>query len=389
MSAPISPDGFVPPPYPHDRLVTMRRLAEALPGGLIDLSIGNPVDPVPDVVVRALRDTASNGNGYPYTIGSPEFRAAASGWMHRRFDINIPDNDVLACVGTKELVASLPRLLHLRNPERDTVLYPAVSYPTYAMGAQLAGLRAVPVPMDDAWQLDLVRISDSDAERSLVLWLNYPSNPTGAVADTDRVQKTINWARQRGILVASDECYCEFTCDENGKPADPISALSQGSDGVLAVHSLSKRSNMAGYRAGFVAGDSELVHYLGEVRKHAGMMVASPVQAAAVAALNDDAHVEEQRNRYIARRLLMLDAFEEFGLAHDGGPLAFYLWLRDANGTDDGWEIAANLAEAGILVTPGDIYGVLGADHIRVSLAASDKDLASAVERIAAVHDRR
>ncbi|MFZ4516083.1 MAG: succinyldiaminopimelate transaminase [Acidimicrobiia bacterium] len=380
---------FVPPPYPQDRLGTLRRLAEALPGGIVDVSVGQPVDPMPEVVLAAFAAAAPNAAGYPVAIGSGAFREAASEWMQRRFGVTSAPNDIVACIGTKEAVASLPHMLHLRNPDRDTVLYPAVSYPTYEMGALLAGLRAVPVPVDDQWRLDLSQITEADAQRALMLWCNEPANPTGSAASTAELQRMVEWARAHGIVVASDECYVEFTYDAQGDPAAPTTALSAGPEGVLVVHSLSKRSNMAGMRAGFVAGDAQLVGYLAEVRRHAGLMVPSPVQAAAAAALNDDDHVALQRARYAERRRALLPALEAFGLVHDGGSSAFYLWLRDVEGTDDGWEIAARLAEAGLLCAPGDLYGVRGADHVRVSLTATDEQIALTIERLAAVGDRR
>src|SRR5213079_1662641 len=218
----------------------------------------------------------------------------------------------------------------------DTVLYPGVAYPTYEMGANLAGLRAVPVPLDERWLLDLSRISENDAARALVVWMNEPGNPTGASGGDRHLRAVVDWARECGAIVASDECYAEFTHDESGAPAAPATALAAGHDRVLAVHSLSKRSNMAGLRAGFVAGDAELVAYLGEVRKHAGLMTPAPVQAAAAAALMDD-HVREQQVRYARRRAVALPALEARGLVHDGGPSTFYLWLREVDGQRDGW----------------------------------------------------
>jgi succinyldiaminopimelate transaminase len=373
----VAPIGFVPPPYPHDRLDALHRLADAVPGGAVDCSVGNPVDPVPPAVLDALVAAAPGATGYPAAIGSPELRAAAAGWLRRRFDVGAdPESEIVACVGTKELVASLPRLLHLRDPSRDTVLYPAVSYPTYAMGAQLAGLRAVAVPVDDQWQLDLGRIAETDAERTLVLWTNDPGNPTAAVAGADRTAATVAWARERGVILAADECYAEFS----GGP--PSTALGTGTAGVLAVHSLSKRSNMAGFRVGFVAGDGEIVRYLGDTRRHAGLMVSTPVQAAATAALGDDEHVEQQRARYAERRALMVGGLSEHGLVHDGGPAPFYLWLRSASGHDDGWEIAARLAEAGTLVAPGNLYGPAGADHVRLALTQPTERLELALSRL-------
>jgi succinyldiaminopimelate transaminase len=371
--------GFVPPPYPHDRLEALRRLADAVPGGVVDCSVGNPVDPIPAVALEALEATARTATSYPPTIGTPALREAAARWMRRRLTVDVSPENVLACIGTKELVASLPHFLHLRDPSRDVVLFPSVAYPTYEMGAQLAGCRAVPVPLDDEWQLDLGRVSDRDASSALVLWLNDPGNPTAAVGGSARMRRIVEWARERGVIVASDECYAEF----HGLEGPFASALGEGDSGVLAVHSLSKRSNMAGYRVGFVAGDPELVHYLGEVRKHGGLMVPMPIQAAAAAALDDDEHVDRQRERYAERRRLVIDGLAERGLLHDGGPATFYLWLRHEGSTDDGWELAAELAEAGTLVAPGGIYGPAGADHVRLALTQPTERLELMLSRLA------
>jgi len=379
---------FVPPPYPHDRLGPIRATAAAVPGGILDASVGTPVDPMPALVLDALAAAAPAGTGYPATIGSAGFREAAVGWVARRFGCSLTVDDVIACIGTKEVVASLPRMLSLRDPSRDTVLYPAVAYPTYEMGALLAGLRAVPVPVDDEWHLDLDRVDPRDAERALVLWLNDPSNPTGAVATPQEMLDAVEWARARGILVASDECYAEFTYDADGAPAAPVTALAAtdgGADGVLAVHSLSKRSNMAGLRAGFIAGDRDLVTYLGEMRKHGGLMMPSPIQAAAAAALGDDEHVREQQARYARRRALALPALESRGLVHDGGSSTFYLWLRDADAdrARDGWAIAEDLATTGLVVAPGDFYGTASTDHVRVALTLTDDQIDLLCERAA------
>ena len=376
--------GFVPPPYPHDRLRELRAVADAVPGGIVDCSVGTPVDPMPEVARRALSDAAAAATGYPAAIGAPAYRDAAAAWIGRRFGVAVSPDAVLACIGTKELVASLPRVLALRDPGRDTVLYPAVAYPTYEMGARLAGLRAVPVPLDERWHLDLSRISEADAARALVIWVNEPGNPTGASAGPQQLRAVVDWAWDCGAIVASDECYAEFTYDESGSPAAPATVLSAGHDRVLAVHSLSKRSNMAGLRAGFLAGDAALVSYLGEVRKHAGLMTPAPVQAAATAALADDAHVDKQRGRYARRRKQAQDALGEWGLVHDGGPSTFYLWLRAPEGREDGWSITRRLAGQGLLVAPGDLYGPDGSAHVRLSLTQTDDRLALAFERLAA-----
>ena len=369
--------GFVPPPYPYDRLRALERLADSLPGGVVDCSIGTPCDPVPGVAADAAQAVLANSMGYPASAGSVALREAAAAWIARRFAVIVEAAQVGACVGTKEFVASLPHLLRLRNPQRDTVLYPAVSYPSYEMGAVLAGCRAVPVPRDSEWHLDLDAIAEADAERGLVLWVNEPGNPTSSAADSAHLVRVAEWARARGIVVASDECYAEYA-------PTPATILASGTDGVLAVHSLSKRSNLAGMRIGFYAGDPDLVSYLVETRKHAGLMVPVPMQAAAVAALGDDAHVAVQRARYTDRRSLALDALAPLGLLHDGGPCLFYLWLRNADGADDGWEIAAQLAHtAGLLVSPGEFYGPAGADHVRLALVQPRERFEIAFDRLA------
>jgi succinyldiaminopimelate transaminase len=369
--------GFVPPPYPYDRLRALERLADSLPGGVVDCSIGTPCDPVPEVAVRAAAAALANSMGYPQSAGSPALREAAAAWIGRRFDVAVDASHVGACLGTKELVAGLPHLLRLRNPQRDTVLYPAISYPSYEMGAVLAGCRAVPVALDADWHLDLASISEADAERALVLWVNEPGNPTSSSAGAAHLTEVAEWARARGIVVASDECYAEYA-------PQPATILASGTHNVLAMHSLSKRSNLAGMRVGFYAGDPDLVEYLVETRKHAGFMAPVPMQAAAVAALGDDDHVAVQRARYQERRALAIDALAPLGLVHDGGPCIFYLWLRREDGADDGWEIAAQLAHAaGLLVAPGDLYGPSGADHVRLALVQPRERFELAFSRLA------
>ena len=368
--------GFVPPPYPYERLDALKRVADALPGGVVDCSIGTPCDPVPEVASRAAIAALAGSNGYPPSAGTPPLRDAAAGWIRRRFGVAVESAHVGACVGTKELVTSLPHLLRLRNPTRDTVLYPAIAYPSYEMGAVLAGCRAVPVPLDAQWHLDVDSVSDSDAERALVLWVNEPGNPSASTTDDAYFARVATWARERGVVVASDECYSEFA-------PRPATILSSGLDGVLAMHSVSKRSNLAGMRVGFYAGDPALVTFLVETRKHAGLMAPTMVQAAAAAALGDDAHVDVQRRRYAERRDFVRDALAAHGLVHDGGDAVFYLWLRTADGSDHGWEIADRLArEAGLLVSPGDLYGALGADHVRLALVQPRERLELALGRL-------
>ena len=360
------PAPFVPPPYPYDRLDELKALGAALPGGLVDLSIGTPCDPPPDVVLDALARSGAE-RGYPPSVGSPAYRESAAAWMDRRLGVAIDPAHIAACVGTKELVAGVPQWLRLRRPDLDTVLYPAISYPTYAMGATLAGCRAVPYAhMDD--------IDPGDAARALCLWVNVPGNPTGELGD---LGAAATWGRAHGVPVLCDECYVEFTWD-----GPPRTILEHGADGVLAVHSLSKRSNLAGARAGFYAGDPELVRYLSEVRKHAGFMVPGPVQAAAVAAWADDAHVDAQRARYQSRLVTMADALDLVGVDVPLPAGAFYLWAPAPDG--DAWALARRLAaQGGVLVSPGEFYGPEGAGHVRVAVVQPDERLALVAERLA------
>jgi len=365
-------DGFRPPPYPYDRLDRLRPLGEAHEGGLVDLSVGTPTDPAAPAVVGALGSSGAE-HGYPWSIGSPALREAAAGWMTRRLGVTVPAGDIAACVGTKEFVATLPRWLALRDPTRDTILYPAVSYPTYEMGAVLGGCRPVPVAVDDEWHLDLESIAADDARRALCLWVNTPANPTGAIDD---VAAAAEWGRARGVPVFSDECYVEFTWEGSRR-----TILETGSDGVVAVQSLSKRSNLAGVRVGFYAGDAELVGYLREVRKHAGLMAAGPAQAGAVIALDDDAHVEDQRARYRERLEFFTDTLQRAGLKAELPPGGFYLWVPAPEG--DAWGLTERLArDAGALVAPGDFYGERGAGHVRIAMVQPMEKLQLVAERL-------
>ena len=358
--------GFTPPPYPYDRLKPAKAAASAHEGGLVDLSIGTPYDPPPAAVVAALSDSGTE-RGYPASIGSAQFRESAAGWMARRFGVDLGIDSIAACVGTKELVANVVGWLKLRDPARDTVLYPSVAYPTYEMGAILAGCRALPVD-------DLAAVDHADAARALCLWVNSPANPTGALAD---LGAAADWGRRHGVLVLSDECYAEFTWD-----GLPHTILEHGADGLLAVQSLSKRSNLAGLRVGFYAGDPGLVHYLAEVRKHAGFMVPGPVQAAAIVALDDDAHVDEQRERYLERLWFFADVLRSQGAKVDLPGGSFYLWAEVPGG--DAWAFTNDLAaRGGALVSPGDLYGPGGAGHVRVAMVQPMDRLKLVAERLA------
>jgi succinyldiaminopimelate transaminase len=358
------------PAYTWDRIAPLREKAVLHPDGAVDLSVGTPVDPVPDVIRDGLA-AGANAPGYPATRGTGRLRSAAAGWLARTQGVHVSPDDVLPVIGTKEFIAWLPVMLGLGAG--DTVLYPALAYPTYDIGARLAGAASV---ASDA-------LPGAGPARVGLVWINSPSNPTGRVLPVEHLRKVVSWARERGAVVASDECYLTL-----GWEAAPVSVLHPSvcggsSDGVLAVHSLSKRSNLAGYRAGFVCGDPGLVAGLLEVRKQAGMMVPGPVQAAMIAALQDDAHAQAQRERYAARRSVLREAFCGAGWTIDYSEAGLYLWARHPG--HDCWSAAELLAGLGILVAPGELYGTGGARHVRVALTATDERVAAAAARLASL----
>jgi succinyldiaminopimelate transaminase len=360
------------PAYTWDRIAPLGEKAGLHPDGAVDLSIGTPVDPVPAVIQAALA-AASDAPGYPATWGTSPLRAAAAGWLARSLAVSVSPDDVLPVIGTKEFIAWLPLMLGL-GPG-DVMVYPELAYPTYDTGARLAGATAV---ASDG-------LASLGPSRVRLVWVNSPSNPTGRVLPVSHLRKVVSWARERGAVVASDECYITLGWD-----ASPVSVLhpsvcGESSDGVLAVHSLSKRSNLAGYRAGFVTGDPALVASLLAIRKQAGMMVPGPVQAAMTAALSDDEHAAVQRERYAARRSVLRGAFTAAGWSVDHSEAGLYLWLTHP--AHDGWSAAELLAsQYGIVVTPGSVYGPSGARHIRVALTATDERVAAAAARLAALH---
>jgi len=372
----VTAQPFVPPPYPYERLDGLVEVAAELAGGAVDLSIGTPIDAPPPAVIQAL-STSGSERGYPASIGTAELRAAAAAWMSRRFGVSVDPAAVAACVGTKEFVGTLPQWLALRTPTRDTILYPQVAYPTYEMGAILAGCRPVAVPLTPEGRLDLAAVTAADAARALALWVNSPGNPTGACDDLGAIAA---WGREWGVPVFSDECYVEFTWDGPGR-----TILEHGSQGVVALHSLSKRSNLAGARLGFYAGDEALVRYLGEVRKHVGMMVPGPIQAAGVVALDDDDHVAEQRTRYHRRLDRLADVLAEWSGATVRRPSGgFYLWFDVRPRWADGWACAEELARVGgAVVSPGEFYGPASTGFVRVAVVQPDDRIELVADRLA------
>ncbi len=355
------------PDFPWDKLTPFSHAAAAHPDGSCNLSVGTPVDPVPGIIRRALCE-AANSPGYPTAHGSPRVRAAVADWFARTAGVaDLDPNNVLSVLGTKEFIGGLPTYLGLGSD--DLVVIPTTAYPTYDVGAQFAKCRRIAVDS----------LTALGGEVPSLIWLNSPSNPTGKVLPAQHLRKVVEWARERDVPVASDECYFELGWDAAAVSILHPDVCGDSHEGLLAVHSLSKRSNLAGYRYGYVAGDPRLIAQLLELRKHLGMMVPVPIQAAAVAALDDDAHVFAQRERYGARRKVLIAALIAAGFRIDHSEAGLYLWVtRD----EPCWDTVGWLAERGILVAPGDFYGPTGAHHVRFALTATDERVATAAQRL-------
>ncbi len=365
------------PDFPWDKLTSHAATARAHADGIVDLSVGTPVDPTPAVVQDALR-AAADSPGYPTTVGLEATRQAAIDWLARRHGVTgLGLDGVLPVIGSKELIGSMA--VHLGIGRGDLIGYPALAYPTYEVGAALAGARSMAADSLTAFGPETPRL----------LWLNSPSNPTGKVLPIDHLRKVVDWCRQRGTILVSDECYIECAWETDPDLA-PLSVLhpdvNGGShEGILAVHSLSKRSNLAGYRCAFVAGDPAIVGELLAVRKNLGLQMPGPQQRAMIAALDDDDHVDVQHARYAARRARLRAALEGAGFRIDHSEASLYLWAqRQADGgAEDCWATVGWLAEKGILVAPGDFYGPQGKQHVRVAFTATDERVAAAVARLA------
>lgn len=368
--------GSALPDFPWDSLQPARDLAARYPAGEVDLTIGSPVDPVPEVALAALAE-AADAHAYPANIGSRELRMAIRSWVrtHRSCTADI---DLLPALGEKELVAMLPALLGLGAG--DVVAFPQIAYPTYDVGARLAGAEPLPLDVDSdpsAWPAGI-----------RLLWLNSPSNPTGHVLSVQQLRRIVAWARRSGAIVASDECYAALTWGQELAPSLLDDAVTDGdATGLLMLYSLSKQSNLAGYRAAFIAGDAGLLEPIREIRKHTGMMMPAPVQHVMAKVLADDAHVEQQKEIYARRRQLLLEALPAAGLANDPGDVAgLYLWVyaQDAPSSGDAWGLVQAFAEVGIVVAPGTFYGVneQARHSVRLSLTASDIDIRDAAQRL-------
>lgn len=360
-------------PYPWEAVAPFAEQARRHPQGIIDLSIGSPVDATPDSVRDALRQ-ATDAHAYPTTAGESALRQAIVAWYARRRGVpGLALDHVLPTIGSKELVALLPLLLGLGAG--DVVVHPRAAYPTYEVGARVAGARAVASDDPDEWPA-----------HTRLVWVNSPGNPDGRVSDVPMLRRAVDRARTLGAVIAGDECYAELGWDApwDRRPVPSIidpRVVGTDVSGVLSVYSLSKQSNLAGYRAAFLAGDAALVARLLAARKHLGLMVPAPVQAAMVAALGDDQAVQIQRERYRRRRAVLRPAVEAAGFRIDGSEAGLYLWATEGR---DAWDSMARLAALGILAGPGVFYGPHFPEHVRFSLTASDDRIAAAAARLRA-----
>ncbi|PRA12823.1 succinyldiaminopimelate transaminase [Arthrobacter sp. MYb211] len=361
------------PDYPWNQLAPYRELAAEHPDGVVDLSIGTPVDDTPQVIQQALAE-AANSHGYPTTHGTPAVRQAIVDWYARRRNVTgLGIDDVMPTVGSKELVAWLPLLLGMGA--EDILVRPKIAYPTYDIGARLVGATAIAAD-------DLSELTEAERARVKLVWVNSPGNPTGKVRDVESLRQLVAEARELGAVVASDECYAELGWDEfDGQVPSVLDPRVNGGnlDNLLSLYSLSKQSNLAGYRAAFVAGAPNLMPALVNSRKHAGMIVPGPIQHAMVIALGDDAHVAAQRELYRARREALRPALENFGLTIEDSVAGLYLWCTEGRSS---WQTLQRLAELGIVAGPGAFYGTAGQSHVRVALTGSDERIATAVERL-------
>ena len=357
------------PDFPWDSLDSHRDRASEHPGGLIDLSVGSPIDPTPAVATEALAN-AAQAPSYPLTAGTAELRAAMAVWWERRRNTGaLSAREVMPSIGSKEMVGLLPTLLGISST--DVVVIPEIAYPTYAIGAHVAGAQVVASDDPTQWP-----------EGTKLIWLNSPGNPTGQVLDVAYLREALRVARKLGAVIVSDECYAELGWEGVRVPSLLDHEVTQGNrSGAIALYSTSKQSNLAGYRAALVAGDEALIQDLLLARKHVGLIVPAPIQAALTAVLADDEHVAIQKERYRARRELVRDALLEAGFRIEHSEAGLYLW---ASRDEDCWDTVKWCAESGVLVTPGSFYGEAATTFVRVALTVSDQQARAVRDRFSA-----
>jgi aspartate/methionine/tyrosine aminotransferase len=367
--------------YPYEELEGIKKAILAKFPSIIDLSIGTPVDPVPHIVADSVYSAPFDYSGYPQSAGSTELLYAAKSWLERKFGLKISNDQLAACVGTKEFISSVVGFLKSLSPDKKYVLYPVPSYPTYRVSAILAGLNPVGVPVIKG-TLQLDELPAEIRQKTLCVFVNSPSNPSGELGN---LKEVLDWAKNNDVIVLSDECYIDFVWEKKS-----VSALQFGSDNLISLFSLSKRSNMAGLRVGFYAGDGSIVQHLKELRKHAGLMIPGPCQTAGIAALSDESHVETQRFRYKKRLKTMVQFLNKLGLKCSMPEATFYIWLnvkefcQENLGVSRGydWAFTQHFAERfGALVSPGSFYEV-NSEHVRIAMVVRDNQLAELVDRV-------
>ena len=382
---PINPLLAASGEYPFAKLE--RRTRELSPVGLepIHFGMGDPREETPDFIRAALARGVPRVSSYPAVAGRPELRRACTRWFARRFGVTLdPERNLLPANGTKEAVFLLAQTVVARGGDepRRTVVIPTPAYPVYEPGARFAGadVHLAPLRSEDGWRFDPARVPDETWARTALLWLNFPHNPTGAVLGPQDYGRVLGVARKFGFWVASDEAYSEIYFDQ-----PPHSALEFGLENVLALHTLSKRSAMTGYRSGFMAGDERLIAALRRFRPNVGVGTPDFVQEAAIAAWEDDAHSDDQRGRYAAKRNLMLGAFARYGWGVEASEATFYLWMKAPGGDDEGF--VERLMGVGVVATPGSYLGAAGAGYVRWALVPTLDQCREAVARMAGVAD--
>lgn len=355
------------PDFPWDSLASVKAKAASHPDGIVNLSVGTPVDPVAPSIQIALAE-AAGFSGYPQTIGTPELRAAIRGALERRYNMTkLVDASLLPVVGTKEAIALLPFALGISG----TVVIPEIAYPTYEVAVVAAGCTVM--RSDSLFKLG--------PQIPSMMFINSPSNPTGKVLGIPHLRKVVKWAQENNVILAADECYLGLGWDDENPPISILDPRVCDGDhtNLIAIHSLSKTSNLASYRAGYLVGDPALIGELTEVRKNLGLMVPFPIQQAMIAALNDDDQEAGQKLTYAIRRAKLMRALLESGFQVDNSEAGLYLWATREEPCRDtvDW-----FAERGILVAPGDFYGPRGAQHVRVAMTETDERVDAFVSRL-------
>jgi succinyldiaminopimelate transaminase len=367
--------------YPLAAYQDLKRALAADAAPLHDFSIGDPVEPTPEFIRHALVDGLAPVSQYPTAAGLPELRSAIAAWVERRFKVAVdPETEVLPTAGSKEGVFHLPLGLLDAGGDRTNVLWGTPGYPVYERAQRFAGGDSDPVALsaDDGWRLDLGALDPRRLDRACLAWLNYPHNPTGATVDLDFYRAALDTARERGLVLASDECYVDIHPVGAEPPVSLLQAAGDDRSGVVVAFSLSKRSGMTGYRSGALVGDPELIAAQRMLRPNIGTASPEFIQRAATAAWSDDAHVAQRREVFDAKRAIMLEFAARAGLRVSGSQATFYLWLAAPGGDDLAY--AQALLRERVVVSPGRAFGSAGHGWLRLALVPSAEGCRAAVE---------